>query len=84
MYIEQKCEIGEQAYAKAIKYELDYGCCPQCILATVQETVGIVDDARVQQCAHATGTVAKWVVDVVAWSAKPFETTYTAYQAHVI
>ena len=36
--------LGEQACEKALKYELDYGCCPQCVLAAVQETVGIVDD----------------------------------------
>lgn len=40
--------LGAQAYAKALKYELDYGCCPQCVLATVQETVGIVDDQTVK------------------------------------
>ena len=40
--------LGEQAYDKAVKYELDYGCCPQCVLATVQETIGIVDDQTVK------------------------------------
>ncbi len=40
--------LGEQAYAKALKYELDYGCCPQCVLATVQETIGIVDDQTIK------------------------------------
>ena len=44
---EQKT-LGEQAYAKAMQYELDYGCCPQCVLATVQETVGIIDDQTVK------------------------------------
>ena len=39
---------GEQAYEKALKYELDYGCCPQCVLAAVQETVGIVDDQTIK------------------------------------
>jgi C_GCAxxG_C_C family probable redox protein len=48
MDIEQKRELGKQAYEKAFKYELDYGCCPQCVLATVQETVGIVDDQTVK------------------------------------
>ncbi len=48
MDIEQRQALGEQAYAKALKYELDYGCCPQCVLATVQETVGIVDDQTVK------------------------------------
>ena len=45
---EQKKALGEQAYDKALQYELDYGCCPQCVLATVQETVGIIDDQTVK------------------------------------
>lgn len=40
--------LPDQAYEKAVKYELDYGCCPQCVLATVQETVGGVDDQTVK------------------------------------
>ena len=48
MNIEQKLSLGEQAYEKALKYELDYGCCPQCVLATVQETIGIVDDQTIK------------------------------------
>ena len=40
--------LAEQAYYKALRYEIDYGCCPQCVLATVQETVGIVDDATIK------------------------------------
>lgn len=48
MDIEQKQALGEQAYTKALKYELDYGCCPQCVLATVQETVGGIDDQTVK------------------------------------
>jgi C_GCAxxG_C_C family probable redox protein len=43
-----KKALGEQAYEKAVKYELDYGCCPQCVLATVQETVGGVDDQTIK------------------------------------
>ncbi|MDA8363104.1 MAG: C-GCAxxG-C-C family protein [Gammaproteobacteria bacterium] len=31
-----------------MRYELDYGCCPQCVLATVQETIGVVDDATIK------------------------------------
>jgi len=34
-----KGEIAERAAAVARGYELDYGCCPQCVLAAVQETV---------------------------------------------
>ncbi len=37
-----------QAYEKAAQYELAYGCCPQCVLAAIQETVGIVDDATIK------------------------------------
>jgi len=45
---EEKQALAEQAYQKAHRYELDYGCCPQCVLATVQETIGIVDDATIK------------------------------------
>jgi C_GCAxxG_C_C family probable redox protein len=45
---EEKKTLAEQAYHKALKYELDYGCCPQCVLATVQETIGIVDDGTIK------------------------------------
>jgi C_GCAxxG_C_C family probable redox protein len=44
----QKQALAEQAYQKALQYELDYGCCPQCVLATVQETVGLGDDATIK------------------------------------
>ena len=41
-------KLGEQACEKAARYELDYGCCPQCVLATVQETLGGIDDQTVK------------------------------------
>ena len=41
-------KLGEQAFEKAARYELDYGCCPQCVLATVQETLGGIDDQTVK------------------------------------
>ena len=44
----EKQALAEQAYHKAMQYELDYGCCPQCVLATVQETVGYVDDNTIK------------------------------------
>ena len=44
----EKQELGEKAYQKALQYELDYGCCPQCVLSTVQETVGFVDDTTIK------------------------------------
>jgi C_GCAxxG_C_C family probable redox protein len=44
----EKNSLAQQAYEKAVTYELNYGCCPQCVLATVQETVGIIDDATIK------------------------------------
>ncbi len=60
MDIEQKRRLGEQAYAKAFKYELDYGCCPQCVLATVQETIGIVDDQTIKASHGLWAAVDCW------------------------
>ena len=45
---EEKQVLAEEAYNKALKYELDFGCCPQCVLATVQETVGLIDDSTIK------------------------------------
>lgn len=45
---EGKKLLAEQAYQKALQYELDFGCCPQCVLATIQETVGIIDDSIIK------------------------------------
>ena len=38
----------EKVNDKALKYELDYGCCPQCVLAAVQETVGVIEDSVIK------------------------------------
>ncbi len=43
-----KTTLAQQAYDKALRYELDYGCCPQCVLAAVQETVGMIDDSVIK------------------------------------
>jgi C_GCAxxG_C_C family probable redox protein len=48
MNSEEKQALAEQAYQTALQYELDYGCCPQCVLATIQETVGIIDDSTIK------------------------------------
>jgi C_GCAxxG_C_C family probable redox protein len=48
MNSDEKQALGEQACEKAIRYELDYGCCPQCVLASVQETVGGIDDQTIK------------------------------------
>ena len=43
-----KQALAQAAYDKALKYELDYGCCPQCVLAAVQETVGVIEDSVIK------------------------------------
>jgi C_GCAxxG_C_C family probable redox protein len=48
MNIDEKQSLAEVAYEKAVRYELDYGCCPQCVLATVQETIGIIEDQTIK------------------------------------
>ena len=39
-----KSEMADKAYQLAFDYELEFGCCPQCVLTTVKETVGYVTD----------------------------------------
>jgi C_GCAxxG_C_C family probable redox protein len=51
MTTDAKQALAQEAYDKALKYELDYGCCPQCVLAAVQETVGVIDDS-VSKASH--------------------------------
>lgn len=48
----EKQQAADLAFDKALRYELDYGCCPQCVLSAVQETVGVVDDATIK-ASHA-------------------------------
>lgn len=43
-----KPELAEQAAQLAKRYEFDYGCCPQCVLAAVQETVGGISDETIK------------------------------------
>jgi hypothetical protein len=45
---ETKNAMAEAVYKKAVSYELDYGCCPQCVLKAIQETVGMVDDQTIK------------------------------------
>ena len=37
-------EILDKAYQLAYDYDIKFGCCPQCVLLAVQETIGIVTD----------------------------------------
>jgi hypothetical protein len=39
-----KAHLANAAYRKAKTYELNYGCCPQCVLSSVQQTVGLIGD----------------------------------------
>ena len=48
MTADDKTALAQQAYDKALRYELDYGCCPQCVLAAVQETIGVIDDSVIK------------------------------------
>lgn len=38
-------DLIKEAYALAFENEHRYGCCSQCVLAAIQEVLGIVDDA---------------------------------------
>lgn len=40
--------LAAKAYQKAFDYELQYGCCPQCVLTTIKETVGYVTDETIK------------------------------------
>jgi C_GCAxxG_C_C family probable redox protein len=46
--VDDRQDLAQRAYDKAMQYELDYGCCPQCVLAAVQETVGVIEDSVIK------------------------------------
>ena len=48
MDLSKKEALARQAYELAFGYELEYGCCPQCVLTTVKETVGYVSDETIK------------------------------------
>jgi C_GCAxxG_C_C family probable redox protein len=43
-----KTVLADEVYESAVCYELDYGCCPQCVLTAIQEAVGLVDDQTIK------------------------------------
>lgn len=45
---DEKETLAAAAAARARQYELDYGACPQCVLAALQETVGGIDDDTIK------------------------------------
>ena len=54
MTAEQKPEysLSDKAYDRAYELDMSYGCCPQCVLTAVKETVGYVTDETIQS-SHA-------------------------------
>ncbi len=46
--MQDKKELAEQAGALALKLEIEHGCCPQCVLAAVQDTVGLISDETIK------------------------------------
>lgn len=43
-----KQRLAEQASQQAYADEIEYGCCPQCVLKAVQSTVGYVTDETIK------------------------------------
>jgi C_GCAxxG_C_C family probable redox protein len=73
-----KQERIDKAYALAYEYEQKYGSCPQCVLASIMDVFGTVDDA-VFKASHSlaggggistTGTCGALVGGVLALSNK--------------
>ncbi|NOQ79920.1 MAG: hypothetical protein GQ546_11025 [Gammaproteobacteria bacterium] len=48
----QEFSLSDKAYDRAFSLDIDYGCCPQCVLTAVKETVGYVTDETIQS-SHA-------------------------------
>lgn len=49
---ENNFDLSEKAYLRAFELDIKYGCCPQCVLTAVKETVGYVTDETIQS-SHA-------------------------------
>jgi C_GCAxxG_C_C family probable redox protein len=47
---ENRAALAQVAAEKAREYELNFGACPQCVLAAIQETLGgdLIDDATIK------------------------------------
>ncbi len=45
---ERRKELAEQAYNQAFELENSYGCCPQCVLTAIKETVGDISDQTIK------------------------------------
>ena len=45
---EESSSLPDRAYDIAFDLDLQYGCCPQCVLTAVKETVGYVTDETIK------------------------------------
>lgn len=54
-----KRQKTEKAYALAYDFEQRYGACSQCVLASLQETVGSIDDEVIKSAHALAGGAAK-------------------------
>mgnify|MGYP001048095818 CR=1 FL=1 len=64
---EQKCD---RAYRLAFEYESKYGCCPQCVIAAVEDVFNLkMDDVfkagHRDKCPDVAGKVARWVSEII-------------------
>lgn len=50
-----KYELGKKTRHLAYEYELQYGRCAQCVLAAIQDTVGVVSDDVIKAAAILSG-----------------------------
>jgi C_GCAxxG_C_C family probable redox protein len=46
--MEKKQALAEQAYRSAYDCELEYGCCSQCVLVSIKETIGVISEDVIQ------------------------------------
>ncbi len=56
--MKNKQELAEKAYQLAYDYDLKFGCCPQCVLLAVKETIGIVSDDIIKAAHPLSGGCA--------------------------
>ncbi len=54
----EKEALAEEAWQRALDYELEFGCCPQCVLAVVQELLGGVSDDLIKASHGLSGGCA--------------------------
>ena len=67
-------KLGEQksdkAYRLAFEYESKYGCCPQCVIAAIEDVFNLkMDDVfkagHRDKCPDVAGKVARWVSEII-------------------